>query len=80
MGVVKESVYTDPDMITALYNNPEDQELLVRYSIETGGIQLGIVQVGAIGDTSVLREELRVTPLRDNTAGRTRGDGNTTVT
>lgn len=35
--------YVDPDLIAALYADPQNEILLAEYTMRTGGIQMGVI-------------------------------------
>lgn len=47
-------VYSDPDMILALYQDPESEVLLAEYALSTGGVQMGFVPASGAGSSGVL--------------------------
>lgn len=48
---LKYDVYTDPDMIQGLYEDPANEVLLAEYALSTGGVQMGVVQQGGGGSS-----------------------------
>ena len=52
--------YTDPDMIEALYKDPESETLMLEYALATGSIQMGLTPASGIGASGIVRQEVIV--------------------